>query len=145
MTDRPRYSGRVPRPAKVLERVGLVSRDSEREPSNAELAGRIEYGFDQLRRYVDDTVSSSERRLADRIGDVQAEVGLLRATQIQDHAPRILAVEQRTPTQKVQSAALCAGRYTAYFTLLAVGARMAAKAFPQYGGAIEEMLKALGL
>lgn len=143
MTDRPRHSGRVPRPRTAQERAQAIERDtfSEREPTNAELAGRIEVGFARMRQYVDDT----ERRLTLQIGDVESKVSLLHVTQTQDHAPRILAVEQRTPTQKVQSAALCAGRYTAYLTLLAVVARMASKAFPQYGGAIEEMLKALGL
>lgn len=96
-------------------------------------------------------VDAAEGRLGSRIGGLEeamsglaTEVSLLRQTQVTDHAPRILAVEQRSPVQRAAAGARWAGKGTVYLTFLAVLARMASKQWPEFGGAIEDVMKILG-
>lgn len=98
-----------------------------------------------------DRLEDAEARLGGQIGDVRehvrvlhTEMALLRTTQVADHAPRLLAVEQRSPVQKAGAAGAWALRGTVYFTFLSVLARIAAKKFPEFEGAINEVLGALG-
>lgn len=104
-----------------------------RQPTLAELAGRVE-------------------AVDGHVGDLSTEVSGLRSDfstfskfVMEDLAPRLTAAEKRTPAQQVSRAACWAGKGTAYATLIAVGARMLGKQFPQFDGAINELLGAFGL
>jgi hypothetical protein len=77
--------------------------------------------------------------------DVRTDLTTLSKFVMGDQAERLRAVEARTPAQKVSAAACLAGKGTAYVTLIAVGARMLGKAFPQFDGAINDLLGAFGL
>lgn len=72
------------------------------------------------------------------------ELAMLRATVVGDHAPRLEQVE-KTTTQKATGLALAGTKYGSYAVGVAVLARLAAKAFPQFGSVIEDLLRAVGL
>lgn len=76
-----------------------------------------------------------------------SELSLLRTQVTGDIAPRVTAVEAqaRTSLQKVSSAALFTGKYAGLFAAAGLVLRACAKQWPQFGGAIEGVLGALGL
>lgn len=72
------------------------------------------------------------------------ELALLRATVTGDHAPRLDKVE-KTVADKAKTVAIAGTKYGSYFVAVAFVARMAAKAYPQFGSVIEDLLSAVGL
>jgi hypothetical protein len=104
-----------------------------REPTLAEVAGRVSV--------VDSKIDS----LQGEVKGLRSDLSTLSRFVMEDLASRLTATEKRTPVQQVSRAACWAGKGTAYATFIAVGARMLGKAFPQFDGAINDLLGAFGL
>lgn len=145
MTDRPRPSGRVPRPGTVQLRGPTVADVSAQVTALSVTTGQLANGMGILEQRLGGT----EERLGQRIDGLAEEVSLLRQTQVTDHAPRLLAVEQQGFARSLahRAGGVLAGglRLGSYGTLIAVAGRLAAKQWPEFGEAIEGVLGALGL
>jgi hypothetical protein len=85
-------------------------------------------------------MANLESRLSGQLSSVHREVALLRTTQVTDHAPRILEVEQKT--RSVAPAARAVGRYggaamgpLVVFEIIAM--------FQQHAGPIGQIIKSI--
>jgi hypothetical protein len=161
--DRRRPPPRFPRPPSDPDEIFIPPADTERSPILPP-APRVPEPFRVLKgresSYVElsaqiGEVLSVQRKMAlqldgygktvnDRFDIFHRELALLRATVVGDHSPRLDAVE-KTAAQKARGMALTGTKYGAYLTGAAVLAKLVGKAYPQFGGVIDELLAAVGL
>jgi hypothetical protein len=141
-TDR---SGFIPKPPKAEEPFRLVT-----PPRRADLGEQIADVL-KTQRQMALQLDGYGSALNQRFDLFHEELAIVRHDQARlvelvekDHAPRIDAVE-KTVQQKAKGFALKGGKYAAYLTAGSVLARLVAKAYPQFGDAIESFLGALGL
>ncbi len=82
-----------------------------------------------------------EQRVERRFNILHEELVLIRVQVTSDHAPRLAQVEKAT----IGAKAVATGKYGAVFLLASIAARAAAKQWPEFGEAIEGVLRVLGL
>lgn len=147
--DRPRVSGpvrRAPRPAND-EPVEV-----EYEPTLVDLSRQVGTLSQQMGAvlsavsanaqqtgYLAQRLEGTEGRLGGQLSAVHRDVALIRHTQVTDHAPRILEVEQRT--RSVAPAAKTAGKYGAVALAIPVLLQLASELKPNLAGPLQTLIQ----
>jgi hypothetical protein len=80
-----------------------------------------------------------EGRLSGQLSSVHREVALLRTTQVTDHAPRILEVEQKT--RSVVPTAKSAGKYGMVALAIPVLLQLASELKPNLAGPLQTLIQ----